>query len=94
MTEFDLERMLATSQFRITIIFIVGYFGLVVATAMKLIDSAVLKDVSPFVGIIVYYWFQRQRPHSATDGENGNGVTTVIPTTPVNPASQTPEKAK
>lgn len=84
--EFDLERMLARSQFTITIVFIIGYFGLVVATAMKVLDSTILKDVSPFVGMIIYYWFQRQRPHSATDGTNGTGDKPQVPTQPDNPA--------
>jgi hypothetical protein len=93
MTEFDLEKMLARSQLWLSVMFIVGYFSLVVATAAKWLDASILKDVTPFVGIIIYYWFQRQRPHSAVDGTNGNGDTPHVPTTPVNPASQS-EKPK
>ncbi len=75
MTEFDLERMLARSQFTITLIFLIGFFGLLAAMATKYIDAAIAKEIiatiGPIVSIIVFFWFNRQRPHSAADQTDG-----------------------
>lgn len=90
--EFNMERMLARSQLLLSVLFIAGYFGLIACSAMKLIDSSFQKDLTPFVGIVVYYWFQRQRPHTAVDGTVDTG-SKPVPTQPVNPA-QPLEKAK
>jgi len=67
--EFDLERMLARSQFGLSILLLVGYFVLIALAGMKLIDVSIVKDITPFIGIVVYYWFQRQRPRTGNDIE-------------------------
>lgn len=70
--EFDLEKMLARSQFALSLIFILSYFAIIGVAAW--LNSGflkdVIKDVATPVSIIVYYWFQRQRPHSAGDGQD------------------------
>jgi hypothetical protein len=84
-TEFDIERMLARSQLLLSILIIVGYFALLVLAGFGKMDGTYAKELTPFVGILVYYWFQRQRPHSAVDGTNGNDTT-------ANPTQGAPKK--
>lgn len=79
MNLFDLERMLARSQFTLSVLFIVGYFALLVLAGLKTIDGSYAKELTPLVGIIVYYWFQRQRPHSANDSTGAD------PSNPIQP---------
>lgn len=92
--EFDLERMLARSQLGLSIMFVAGYFGLIWLTSQKYVDGSYVKDLTPIVGIIVYYWFQRQRPHSGTDGNGTNHAAqseTAARPTPAPVADQPPK---
>lgn len=84
---FDLERMLARAQFTLSLLFVFGYFGLVAWTVSQHASTDLVKDLATPVGIIVYYWFQRQRPQSGADGNNGVS-SNVPPTKPVTPATE------
>ena len=67
--EFDLEKMLARSQFALSLIFILSYFTIIGVAAW--LNSGflkdVIKDVATPVSIIVFFWFNRQRPRSGND---------------------------
>lgn len=87
MNEFDLERMLARSQLFLSVIFIFGYFGLLGAAALKWIDGSYVKELTPIVGIIVFFWFNRQRPRSAADQNDASGGAAASAKNPTRPPS-------
>ncbi len=73
MNLFDLERMVARSQLALSFVLIIGHYILIALTAMKVVDESYLHDSTQLVSLVVFYWFQRQRPQSATDAaQNGN----------------------
>jgi len=72
--EFDIERMLARSQLLLSVLVILGYFVLLILAGFGKMDGTYAKELTPLIGIVIYYWFQRQRPHSEVDGTNGNGT--------------------
>ena len=81
----DLGRLLARSQLGLSVLLILGYFGLWLLAGLHWITSEAPKDVTPFVGIVVYFWFQRARPHSADDPDS-NPISPGQPAQPkVNP---------
>lgn len=63
----DVGKLLARSQLGLSVLFIVGYFGLWVLAGLHKITPDAPKDVTPFVGMVAYFWFQRTRPQSADD---------------------------
>ncbi len=96
--EFDLERMLARSQFGLSVLFVLGYFAVIGLGISKVIDAGFAKDVAKDlgtpVGIIVYYWFQRQRPNSANDGNNSSAPSGGDAAAPLAPPQNSQEKLK
>lgn len=75
----DLGKLLARSQLGLSVLLILGYFGLWLLAGLHRISSDAPKDVTPFVGIVIYYWFQRQRPHSADDPSSDQNPTSPPP---------------
>jgi hypothetical protein len=67
--EFDLEKMLAKSQFALSLIVLLGYFGIIGLGAW--LNNGFLKDickdVATPVSIVIFYWFNRQRSRSGSD---------------------------
>ena len=68
----DLGKLLARSQLGLSVLVILGYFGLWLLAGLHRISTDAPKDVTPFVGMVVYFWFQRTRPHSADDPPDSN----------------------
>lgn len=73
---YSLGKLLARWQGCLSVFLLVGYFGLWVLAGLHRISEDAPKDVTPFVGMVVYFWFQRARPHSADDPPDS------VPTSP------------
>lgn len=87
MTEWDVERLLARSQLGLSILIFAGYFSVMGLAAFNKIDGSYVKELTPIVSLVAFYWFQRQRPQSATD-QNGHERA------PANPTVISPETPK
>jgi hypothetical protein len=84
----DVNILLARYQFRLSLIIVAGYFGLIVATAMHQLDMSFVREVTPITMLVVMYWFQRQRHQTTIDAEtNGNGNHLSTPLPPTQPAT-------
>ncbi len=82
----EVGRLLARSQLFLSTLLILGYFGLLFMAGLKLISSDAGRDLTPIVGIVVYFWFQRQRAHSDDDPPNGEPSNpTLAPQAPAKP---------
>lgn len=71
MTEWDVEKLLARSQLGLSILILGGYILLLGLAALKLTDIQYAKEMTPLASLVGFYWFQRQRPQTATDN-NGH----------------------
>jgi hypothetical protein len=82
MNKVDNDRFLARCQLLITTLIILIYAGLWILAGIGKITADAPKDMTAFVGIIIYYWFQRQRPHSAGDTPD---TVVLVPPNPTQP---------
>jgi hypothetical protein len=82
----DVARLLARSQLAITLLVLIGFFLMLVGEGMHLLSAGTSKEFSPYVGVIVFFWFQRQRPRS--DDDPPTGTSSQVPTSPPSAAAK------
>lgn len=82
-------RLLACAQIWLSVLVLVAFFGLLFLIVLRVGDKEVLKDLiqllSPLVTLVLFFWFQRQRPHSDDDPTEAS----PDPTSPAPPANPT-----
>lgn len=70
------SRILALSQLILSLIIIIGFFIILGLVLYFKLDLAVVRELSPMILLVLYFWFQRQRPHSDDDPATAGGAPT------------------
>lgn len=64
-------RLLAVSQLALSLLLIVCFFITLGFVLYLKLDLAIVRELSPMILLVLYFWFQRQRPHSDDDPSAG-----------------------